>query len=220
MSEDQWTKIDTYTSNLMVEHDAALDLAAKASAEAGLPEIAVAPNQGKFLHLLARTHGARRILEIGAFGGYSAIWLARALPAGGTLTTLEAEPSFAEVARRNIDNAGLSDVVDLRVGKALETLPELAGGEPFDLVFIDADKANIPEYFGWALKLTRPGSVIVVDNVVLDGLVIEADSPNPAVQGVRRFNQLVADEPRVTATTVQTVGSRGHDGFCLMLVES
>lgn len=220
MTEELWAQVDDYTNGLLVEQDAALKTAAKASAEAGLPEIAVAPNQGKLLHLLALANGADRILEIGTFGGYSTIWLGRALTEDGKLVTCEAEPSFAARAKSNIEAAGIADRVDLRIGKALDTLPviEAEGIGPFGLVFIDADKANIPEYFDWALRLTRRGSVIVVDNVVLQGLVTAADSPNPAVQGVRRFHERLAAEPRVSATTVQTVGGRGHDGFTFALV--
>lgn len=220
MTQELWARVDDYTNGLLVEQDAALETAAGASAEAGLPEIAVAPNQGKLLHLLALANGADRILEIGTFGGYSTIWLARALPADGKLVTCEAEPSFAARAKSNIEASEIAGRVDLRIGKALDTLPviEAEGIGPFGLVFIDADKANIPHYFEWALRLTRKGSVIVVDNVVLQGLVADADSPNPAVQGVRRFHELLAREPRVSATTVQTVGGRGHDGFTFALV--
>jgi predicted O-methyltransferase YrrM len=170
--------------------------------------------------LLARAQGARVILEIGTLGGYSAIWLARALPEGGRLVTLEANPKYANVARANIAHAGLSDVIDLRLGRAQETLPRLAaeGEGPFDLVFIDADKVSTPEYFGWALNLTRRGSLIVVDNVVRSGAVSDAASDDPRVQGVRRFYEMLANEPRVSATAIQTVGSKGYDGFALALV--
>ncbi|MEY4512463.1 MAG: hypothetical protein RLZZ450_4585 [Pseudomonadota bacterium] len=186
----------------------------------GLPAINVAPNQGKLLQLFARIRGARSILEIGTLGGYSSIWLARALPAGGRLVTLEYDPKHAEVARTNIANAGLAGSVEVRVGKALDTLPQLEKEDrgPFDLVFIDADKENIPAYFTWALRLTKPGSIIIVDNVVRKGAVIDADSKDVNIQGVRRFNELVSREPRVSATAVQTVGSKGYDGFALLLV--
>jgi predicted O-methyltransferase YrrM len=220
MSQEQWTAVDRYFTDLLVTPDAALEAALQASAAAGLPSIHVSPNQGKLLHLLARVQGARRILEIGTLGGYSAIWLARALPAGGQLITLEADPRHAEVARANLARAGLAEVVDLRLGQALQTLPQLVaeGRDPFDLIFLDADKRNYPEYFAWALRLSRRGSVIVVDNVVRKGAVIDASSGDPDVQGVRRFNELLAAEPRVSATAIQTVGSKGYDGFALALV--
>jgi predicted O-methyltransferase YrrM len=220
MSQDQWLAVDRYISDRIVPSDAALDFALAQSAAAGLPAINITPNQGKFLHLLARVRGARLILEIGTLGGYSAIWLARALPEGGRLITLESEPKCAEVARANLERAGLSLVVDLRLGLALETLPTLAaeGLGPFDLVFIDADKVNTAEYFAWALRLTRLGSLIVVDNVVRKGAIIDANSDDPDVQGVRRFYDMLANEPRCSATAIQTVGSKGYDGFALALV--
>jgi predicted O-methyltransferase YrrM len=198
-----------------------LTLALSDSAAAGLPPINVAPNQGKLLHLWARMVGARSILEIGTLGGYSTIWLARALPAGGRLVTLEAEPRHAEVAAANLDRAGVGDVVDIVVGPALDTLPVLAseGRGPFDLTFIDADKQHNADYFDWALQLARPGGVIVVDNVVRGGSVVDAGSDDPAVAGTRRLFDLVAAEPRVTATAVQTVGAKGHDGFLLAFVD-
>lgn len=217
----QWAAVDEYFSDLLVGEDSALDAALRASNDAGLPTIAVAPNQGKFLQLLARMQQARRILEIGTLGGYSTIWLARALPVAGVLVTLEADAHHAEVARGNIVRAGLSNTVDVRVGPALETLPQLAdeGSEPFDLTFIDADKASIPEYFDWSVQLSRPGAVIVVDNVVREGAVVDADSDDPAVQGVRRFHDALTGDTRVSATSVQTVGTKGYDGFTLAYVE-
>ena len=220
MTQEQWTSVDRYIGELLVPSDPALDAALASSTAAGLPAINVAPNQGKLLQLLARMHGARSILEIGTLGGYSTIWLARALPPGGRLVTLEADPDHAEVARANIIRADLSRVVDVRVGRALDTLPQIQREKlaPFDLFFIDADKANIPAYFKWALDLSRPGSLIIVDNVVRGGAVLDADSTDPNVQGVRRFNELVAAERRVTATAIQTVGSKGHDGFAIALV--
>lgn len=220
MTQEQWTQVDRYITDLLVPADPALDHALAASQAAGLPAINVAPNQGKLLQLFARIRGARSILEIGTLGGYSSIWLARALPAGGRLITLEYDPKHAEVARGNIANAGLASSVEVRTGKALDTLPQLEkeGREPFDLVFIDADKENIPAYFTWALRLTKPGSLIVVDNVVRKGAVIDAESKDVNIQGVRRFNELVSREPRVSATAVQTVGSKGYDGFALLLV--
>lgn len=221
-SQDQWTAVDRYITDMLVPSDPALDAALKDSAAAGLPSIQVAPNQGKLLHLLARLQGARNILEIGTLGGYSTIWLARALPSDGRLITLEADPKHAEVAQANIARAGLSRIVELRLGKALDTLPQLAAEKrgPFDLVFIDADKANISEYFRWALKLSHRGSLIIVDNVVRKGAILDAGSTDPDVQGVRRFNTLLAEEwnERVSATTIQTVGSKGYDGFTLALV--
>ena len=220
MSQEQWTAVDRYITDTLLSPDAALEAALKTSADAGLPLINVTPNQGKLLQLLAQAQGARNILEVGTLGGYSTIWLARALPAGGRLITLEFEPKHAEVARANIARAGLSDVVELRVGPALEMLPQLAAERrgPFDFIFIDADKANYPGYFTWALKLSRRGTLIVADNVVRKGAVIDADSKDPLVQGVRRFHELVAAEPRVSATAIQTVGDKGYDGFTLMLV--
>ena len=220
MTQEQWSQVDEYIVKLLVPSDEALDLALAASTEAGLPAINVAPNQGKFLSLLASIQGAKNILEIGTLGGYSTIWLARALPKDGRLVTLELDPKHAGVARSNLARAGLGELVSIRVGPALETLPQLAaeGLPPFDFVFIDADKQSIPEYFEWALKLTRVGSVIVVDNVVRKGAVIDQATTDPNVQGVRRFNELLAKTSRVSATAVQTVGSKGYDGFALIRV--
>jgi predicted O-methyltransferase YrrM len=222
MTQEQWSAVDEYIVKLLVQSDPALDAALAASNQAGLPAINVAPNQGKFLSLLANIQGAKNILEIGTLGGYSTIWLARALPADGRLVTLERDPKHAEVAQQNLARARLSELVSIRVGPALETLPQLAGEglPPFDFVFIDADKQSIPEYFEWALKLTRVGSVIVVDNVVRKGAVLDAATTDPNVQGVRRFNELLAKTSRVSATTVQTVGSKGYDGFALIRVTS
>jgi predicted O-methyltransferase YrrM len=220
VSQDLWTAVDEYIADQVLPVDETLEEALRASAEAGLPNISVAPNQGKLLHLLARVKGARSILEIGTLGGYSTIWLARALPPGGRLVTLEADPRHAEVARGNIARAGLADVVELRLGPALDTLPELdsAGYGPFDLVFIDADKPNNSNYLRWALRLTRPGSLIVVDNVIRGGGVVDQDHGDPRVQGTRSLYETIAAEPRLTATVVQTVGSKGYDGFALALV--
>ena len=218
MSQDLWTAVDDYLTGELACSDEALEAALRSSAEAGLPAIAVSPPQGKLLHLIARMVGARRILEVGTLGGYSTIWLARALQPGGELVTLEINPRYAEVASANLARAGLADGVNVRVGPALETLPTLAG--PFDLVFIDADKPSNADYFAWAVKLSRPGTAIVVDNVVRDGAVIDAGSADPAVAGVRRLNALIASEPRVSATAIQTVGSKGYDGFILALVTS
>ena len=220
MSQDQWTAVDGYITDLLVPPDPALDEALRDSAAAGLPSIQVTPNLGKLLYLLARIQGARRVLEIGTLGGYSAIWLGRALPVGGRVVTLESAPKHAEVARANLARAGLADRVEIRLGRALETLPRLAaeGAAPFDFFFIDADKESNAEYFQWALKLSRPGSVIVVDNVVRDGTVIDPQNVTASVEGVRRLNRVMAAEPRVSVTEVQTVGSKGYDGFALALV--
>jgi predicted O-methyltransferase YrrM len=220
MAQDQWTAVDQYLGRLLVPADPALDAALADSAAHGLPAINVSPPQGKFLHLLARIHGARNILEVGTLGGYSAIWLGRALPPGGRLVTLEADPKHAAIARANLDRAGLTGVVEIRLGPALETLPRLAaeGRGPFDLVFIDADKPSTADYFAWALKLSRPGTVIVVDNVVRKGGVIEPDNTDANVLGVRRFLEALAAEPRVTATAIQTVGGKGYDGFAIAVV--
>jgi predicted O-methyltransferase YrrM len=220
MSQNQWTAVDRYITDLFVPPDPALDAALQATADAGMPLINVAPNQGKLLHVLALAHGARTILEVGTLAGYSTIWLARALPNGGRLVTLEVDPKHAEVARANIARAGLADVVELRLGPALDTLPQLVaeGQGPFDMVFIDADKPNTTAYFEWALKLTRRGSLIIADNVVRDGAVIDADSADASVQGVRRFNAALAAEPRVTASVIQTVGSKGYDGLAFAIV--
>jgi predicted O-methyltransferase YrrM len=221
MTQEQWTAVDNYLCGFLVQPDAALDAAVHASTAAGLPAIQVSPLQGKLLHLLARMQGARTILEMGTLGGYSTIWLARALPADGRLVTLEVNPAHADVARANIARAGLTNVVDLRLGPALDTLPQLVTEKrgPFDLIFIDADKENIPEYFHWALSLSRPGTLIVVDNVIREGAVVDGASDDPRVQGVRRFNQLLASETRVSATVIQTVGSKGYDGFTFALVK-
>jgi len=220
MTQEIWTTVDNYVSEMLVPPDKALDQALEASADSGLPAIAVAPNQGKFLMLLAHSIKARNILEIGTLGGYSTIWLARALPKGGRVVTLEAVARHAEVARANFKRAGLADVIDLRLGKALDTLPRLAAEkpDPFDFIFIDADKENIPEYFTWSLKLARPGSMIIVDNVIRDGEVVNARSKDPSVKGVRRFNEMLKSETRVSATSIQTVGVKGYDGFTLALV--
>lgn len=220
MSEKTWTAVENYFTELLVRPDAALNAALEANSAAGFPAIDVPPTTGKFLYLLALIHGARSVLEIGTLGGYSTIWLARALPAGGRLVTLEADPKHAEVARANIARAGLADVVELRLGLALDSLPKLAaeGRGPFDLIFIDADKPNNPEYFAWALKLSRRGTLIVADNVVRNGAVIDARTQDASVKGVQRMNELIAAEPRVTATAIQTVGSKGYDGFALALV--
>ena len=214
--QDQWTAVDQYITDTLIRPDDALNAALRASNDAGLPPISVSPAHGKLLWTFARLLGARRILEIGTLGGYSTIWLARGMAPGGRLVTLEAVEKHAAVARSNLARAGLSAVVDVRVGQALATLPSIAG--PFDLAFIDADKQNNAEYFRWALKLSRPGGLIIVDNVVREGAVIDAGSGNAAVQGVRRLNDLIAKESRVSATAIQTVGVKGYDGFLVALV--
>lgn len=218
--EETWVAVESYLDGLLIGADAALNAALADSAKAGLPEIAVSASQGKLLHLLAKMQGARKILEIGTLGGYSTIWLGRALPARGRVVTLEAEKKHAEVARRNIARAGLSGKVEVRLGPALTTLSQMAGERraAFDFVFIDADKENTTEYFEWALRLSRSGSVIVVDNVIRDGEVADAAASDPRVQGIRRFNEALAREKRVSATTIQTVGSKGYDGFTLAVV--
>ncbi|MFJ3174775.1 O-methyltransferase [Streptomyces roseus] len=218
MGQRTWTAVDDYFDGLLVEEDEALAAATTDAEAAGLPAHQVAPNQGKLLHLLARIRGARTILEIGTLGGYSTIWLARALPAGGRLVTLEVDPACADVAAANVARAGLADVVDIRRGPALDLLPQLTDLAPFDLVFIDADKPSNPHYLRWALELTRPGSVIIGDNVVRDGAVVDPDSTDPRVQGVRRFTELIAEHPKLTATALQTVGSKGYDGLVMALV--
>ena len=215
-----WTDVDTYVSDLFGFSDDVLDAALRDSEAAGLPPIAVSPSQGKLLHLLALTLGARRILELGTLGGYSTIWLARALPPDGRLLTLEYEPRHAEVARGNLARAGLDTVTEVRVGPALDSLAQLSaeGVEPFDLVFIDADKPNYPQYLEWTLRLTRPGGLIIGDNVIRSGAVADPDDDDPRVRGVRRFLELLAGHPDLDATALQTVGAKGHDGFSLARV--
>ena len=220
MSQETWTAVDEYVAGLLAPHDEALEAALQACEDAGLPAIQVSPAQGKLLYLLAKSIGAQQILEFGTLGGYSTIWLGRAIPAGGRLVTLEAEPHNAEVAGRNIERAGLGDLVDLRLGPALDQLPQLEaeGLGPFDLTFIDADKVNTPDYFTWALDHSRPGSLIVCDNVVRFGRLVDPDSDDPTIPAQRRLHEMLAAEPRVEATTMQTVGGKGHDGFSLALV--
>lgn len=220
VTQERWQAVDRYLVELLVDEDDALREALERSDSAGLPPINVSPPQGKFLHLLARIAGSRRILEIGTLAGYSTIWLARALPEGGRLVTLEIDPRHAEVARANLERAGVADRVELRVGRALDTLPllEQEGAGPFDLFFVDADKPANPDYFRWALRLARTGSVIVVDNVVRNGKVVDPESGDPSVEGVRRLNELMAGEPAVTVTELQTVGLKGYDGFALGVV--
>ena len=227
MSESQlWDDVDDYFISQLVPEDEVLAAALRDSEAAGLPEIAVSAAAGKLLHLLALIQGATRVLEIGTLGGYSTIWLARALPADGRLVTLEYSPKHAEVATRNIARAGLDKVVEVRVGPALESLAELAdetaetaaNPAPFDLVFIDADKVNNPHYLEWALKLTRPGSLIVIDNVVRGGRVADPDNTSPDVRGTRTAIELIGSHARLSGTAIQTVGKKGYDGFALARV--
>lgn len=218
LSEKNWAEVDEFIAGLFVGSDPVLDAAMKASEKAGLPEIEVSPSYGKLLFLLAKMIGARKILEIGTLGGYSTIWLARALPKDGRLVTLEYDPKHAEIARKNIANAGFADIVEVRVGRALDTLSKMAGEGPFDLFFLDADKPNNPAYFDWALKLSRKGSLIVADNVVRWGAITNPESTDASVKGVRSFLEIIAQEKRVSGTAIQTVGMKGHDGFALALV--
>jgi predicted O-methyltransferase YrrM len=220
MEQELWTAVDGYLADLLLPPDDVLTAALAASAAAGLPSISVAPNQGKLLTLLARMQGARRILEIGTLGGYSTIWLARGLATGGQLISLEAEPKHAAVARSNIANAGLADRVEIKLGPAAETLARMVEDRcaPFDLIFIDADKESYAEYLEWALRLSRPGTVIIADNVIRRGAITDPGSEDPRVQGVRRFYERLAAEPRLTATAIQTVGSKGYDGLAIALV--
>jgi predicted O-methyltransferase YrrM len=219
--DESWIAVDRFFADMLLNHDDALDSALATAAAAGLPPHDVAPNQGKLLYLLARLAGSRRILELGTLAGYSTIWLARALRPGGRLVTLEANARYAAVASANIERAGLAGVVDVRVGPALQTLPLLQseGCEPFDFVFIDADKERNADYLGWALRMTRKGAVIVADNVVRAGAVADPEATDERARGVRRFFELLAAEPRVTATAIQTVGAKGWDGVVVAVVD-
>jgi predicted O-methyltransferase YrrM len=220
MGQDQWSAVDSYITDLFLPPDPVLEAALVSSAAAGLPAISVSPTQGKLLHLLARMQGARRILELGTLGGYSTIWLARALPADGQLISLEIDPKHAEVAQANVARAGLASVVEIRMGSALDTLQQLVAEScgPFDLIFIDADKPGYADYLKWSLKLARPGTLIIADNVVRKGAVADPGSKDENVQGIRKFNEVLAAEKRVIATVIQTVGSKGYDGLALILV--
>jgi predicted O-methyltransferase YrrM len=226
MDQDLWSAVDAYIADQLLSPTPYLEAAIAANDAAGLPPIAITPNQGKLLELLARIHGAQSILELGTLGGYSTIWLARALPPGGRLITLERDPDYARLASANIAGAGFADVVQVRVAPALQSLPDLyeEGAGPFDLIFIDADKQNYPGYLEWALKLSRVGTVIVGDNVVRAGAILDPDADTPnfgdggVAAGVRRFYEMLAEEPRISATAIQTVGAKGHDGFALGLV--
>jgi predicted O-methyltransferase YrrM len=220
MAQEQWTAVDSYIADLFIGSDFALEAALDASKAAGLPAISVSPAQGKLLHLLARVQDARSILELGTLGGYSTIWLARALPPEGHLLSLEIDPTRAELARANVARAGLASVVEIRLGRAEDSLQQLVtqGQPPFDLIFIDADKPGYAEYLKWSLKLSREGTLIVADNVIRKGAVADPASTDENVQGIRKFNELLAAEKRVTTTVIQTVGSKGYDGLALILV--
>jgi predicted O-methyltransferase YrrM len=222
MNQDLWTSVDHYLTEALVHPDQALNEAVQANSAAGLPAIDVAPNQGKLLHLIARIQGAKRILEIGTLGGYSTIWLARALPADGGLITLELDSAHAAVASANIKRAGLSQIVDLRVGPALDSLARLHSETPapFDLIFLDADKPNNPAYLEWALRLSRPGTIIIGDNVIRDGEILDPNHTDPRVSGTRTFLDRLGSNPRLDATAIQTVGSKGYDGFAIALVKA
>lgn len=220
MSQDQWTAVDSYFDRLFAPSDEALDAALEATNTAGIPAINVSASQGKLLYILARMRNVRSVLEIGTLGGYSTIWLARALPADGKLISLEIDPAHAAVARANIARANLAVPVEVRVGKAIESLPQLdeEGAGPFDLVFIDADKASTPDYLSWTLRLTKPGSLIIIDNVVRNGAVSDPTSTDPSVIGTRKALEMLAADKRVITTAMQTVGSKGYDGFAMALV--
>lgn len=220
MNQELWTAVDDYINSIAIAPDAVLEAASAAAVAAQLPPISVTPAYGKLLHLMVRAQGAARVLEIGTLAGYSTIWLARAVPPGGRVITLEANATHADIARVNIERAGLTNRIEIRLGSALDTLPQLAAEKqpPFDFTFVDADRTNLTEYFDWAVKLSHPGSVIIVDNVVRKGGVIDASSEDPNVKGVRRFNDRLTSDTRVTATMMQTVGAKGHDGFAMALV--
>jgi predicted O-methyltransferase YrrM len=220
ISQELWTAVDSYLVQNLLPADPVLDTVLQTNVAAGLPAHDIAPNQGKLIYLLARMQRARRILEIGTLGGYSTIWLARALPADGLLVSLECEAKHAKVAAANIQRAGLSSLVDLRLGPALESISQMIQQQepPFDFIFIDADKQNNASYLEWSLRLSRPGTVIVGDNVVRDGAVVDAQNSDPRIQGVRRFFEMIAADRRLDATALQTVGSKGYDGFTLAIV--
>ncbi len=220
-ANELWTAVDTYIAQNLIPSDQILEETLKANAEAGLPSIDVSPTQGKFLYLLAKIKGATRILEIGTLGGYSTIWLARALPSGGRLITLEVDPKHAEVAGKNIARAGLTSLVEQRVGPALDSLAQLQTERtpPFDLIFIDADKPNNPSYLDWALRFSHPGTIIITDNVIREGTILNPDDPDPAIQGTRNLFEKLGAESRLEATALQTVGSKKHDGFAIAIVK-
>jgi predicted O-methyltransferase YrrM len=220
MSQETWTAVDRYLTEKVVKSDTVLDAALRDSVKAGLPAINVSPPQGKLLQVFAMMQNSKRILEVGTLGGYSTIWLARGLSRGGRLTTLELEQKHADIAHKNLVRAKLDKVVDIRVGRAIDTLPKLLaeGAGPFDLAFLDADKPSNAEYFAWALKMSRKGTLIVIDNVIRSGDVVDPKSKDPNVTGVRKLNDVIAKEDRVIATTIQTVGTKGYDGFTVALV--
>lgn len=220
MTPELFGSVDNYINQLLVPHDDALVAAERSIVESGIPQISVSANQGKFLQVLAKLSGAKKILEVGTLGGYSTIWMARALPPGGKLVTLEIEPKHAEVARKNFERAGLSNVIDIRVGKAIDIMPTLknSGDAPFDMIFIDADKPPYTEYFQWALKLSKPGTLIVADNVIRGGKVLDAKTDDEMVRGVQRFNAFLGQTTGVTATIIQNVGAKEHDGMALIVV--
>ncbi|WP_426320361.1 O-methyltransferase [Microbacterium sp. E-13] len=215
---DTWRRVDAYLTELLVGHDPGLERAVADQNEAGLPAIEVAPVHGKLLHLVARMAGARRVLEIGTLGAYSTIWLARALPDGGQVVTIEAEPRNADLARANLDRAGVGDRVEIKVGRAAEVLPTLDGGRPFDLVFIDADKESNTIYLDWAARLGRPGTVVMVDNTVRGGEVANPATENPQIIGVQRGLEMLGRDPRFDATAIQTLDAKGYDGIAIAIV--
>lgn len=221
MDKELFTAVDSYLADKLIADDESTRAALKANADAGLPSIDVSPTQGKLLHLLARMSGAKRILEVGTLGGYSTIWLARALPKDGVLVTLELNPKHAKIAAANIRRAGLTHLVDLRVGPAVDSLAQLHDSKaaPFDFIFLDADKPGNPVYLDWAVRLSRPGTVIVGDNVIREGAIIDANDADPSVVGTRLFLEKLGAHPRLDATAIQTVGSKGHDGFALAIVK-
>ena len=222
MSQDTWSKVDDYLEHLLINHDSALDYALEATAEAGLPpHLAVSASQGKFLQMMLQIQGAKKVLEIGTLAGYSTIWLARGLPEDGFLVSLEAVPSNVTIARRNIEHAGLTHKVDIRAGKALDTLPEVEaeGFAPFDFIFIDADKSGYKDYVDWALRLSRPGTVWIMDNVIRGGGIVDMQNNTRTMTGLREYFEHLAQQDKVTATTLQTVGCKGHDGFTLVIVK-
>ena len=220
MSQELWTSVDNYLGEVLVRQDRHLDNAVAASDAAGLPSIQVSPLQGKLLEIMIEMMRAKNILEVGTLGGYSTIWMARSLPADGHVVTIEIDPKHAHVAQENFNRAGLAEKIDLRTGNAREILPAMIdeGAGPFDFVFIDADKASNPDYFGWALEMSRPGTVIIVDNVIREGSIVDAGSEDASVKGVRRLNELMAGNPRISVTALQTVGIKGYDGFSVAIV--
>jgi len=217
---DIWKKVDNFFTDALIPADGVLEAALAANREADLPAIDVTPLQGKFLEIMIRATNGRRVLELGTLGGYSTIWMARAVGLAGQVVTLELDSRHGEIAQRNLDNAGVADRVQLRIGPASESLAAMVSEKsaPFDFIFIDADKAGYPDYIEWSLKLSRPGTLIIADNVVRDGKVTDPSDPDPSIQGVRRFTELVADEPRLSTTVLQTVGSKGYDGFAIAVV--